>query len=386
MIYFDNAATSFPKPEEVVEAVVGTMTKTGANPGRSGHTQSVRAGEIVFEARRKLAVFFGVKNPMNIIFTSNATEALNLAIKGLLRKGDHVVTTSMEHNSVIRPLKRLESEGYIDITVLEGDEDGVVSVEELEQHVKSRTRAFVLNHISNVTGIVQPLEELCGFCREKGLITIADCAQSAGIIPLDMVKDNIDIVCFAGHKGLYGPTGTGGMVLREGFDHRLIKPLKEGGTGSLSDKEFQPEFMPDVFESGTLNTAGIAGLSAGIDFINSLPEGLGSVQLHKQTLQKYFIDKARKHVPGFITQSSPDGYGVVSFVLEGHSVSGITMKLSEKYGIMSRQGLHCAPLAHKRIGTFPEGTVRFSFSVFNTRQEADFSIEVLKKISESADE
>ncbi len=382
MIYFDNAATSYPKPPQVVEATVEYMTKIGSNPGRAGHSGSVGAGEIIFEARKRTADLFGVRSPMNVIFTSNATEALNTALKGLLRKGDHVITTSMEHNSVIRPLKRLESEGFIELSVLEGDQKGKVSTGDIERELCPQTRLFVFNHMSNVTGLVQPPEELCGFCREKGLITIADCAQSAGIIDINMGAGP-DIACFAGHKGLYGPTGTGGMVLRDDFDHKLINPLKEGGTGSLSDKIDQPDFLPDKFESGTLNVAGISGLLKGIEFLHSLPEKLASVRLHKQTLQKYFIEKAKKHVKSFVTQSETDGYGVVSFNIEGHSVSEVTEELSDKFGIMSRQGLHCAPLAHKKIGTFPEGSVRFSFSVFNTREEVDISLEALKKIAES---
>ena len=381
MIYFDNAATSFPKPPQVVDAVVEFMTKIGANPGRAGHSQSVKAGEIVFEARKKIARFFGVRSPMNVVFTSNATEALNTAVKGLLRDGDHVITSSMEHNSVIRPLNRLAQDGIITFSVLDGDERGVLSVEEVEKAIKPETRAVVLNHMSNVTGAVQPVRELGELCRSKGVLIILDCAQSAGIIPVDLAADYIDIACFAGHKGLYGPTGTGGMVIRDDFDYKRIKPLKEGGTGSLSDKTDQPVFMPDKFESGTLNVAGIAGLSAGIDFLNSLPEGLKSVQLHKQTLQKYFIEKAEKHVKGFVTQSETVGSGVISFIIEGLSVSEVTMKLSDEYGIMSRQGLHCAPLTHQRIGTFPEGTVRFGFSVFNTRDEIDAAVKALKEIA-----
>jgi cysteine desulfurase family protein len=380
MIYFDNSATSFPKPPAVIEAVTDYMTKIGANPGRAGHSQSVRAGEIVFEARKKLAKFFGVKSPMNVIFTSNATEALNLAIKGILKVGDHVITSSMEHNSVIRPLKRLEQDGIITLTVIQGDEKGNISSDDILSVLKPETKLVVFSHMSNVTGLVQPAADIGKACRKHGIVTILDCAQSAGIVPLDLNADNIDIACFAGHKALYGPTGTGGMIIADGFDFKMIRPLKEGGTGSLSDKTVQPDFLPDIFESGTMNAAGIAGLSAGIDFLNSLPEGLKSVQLHKQMLQKYFIEKAQKYIPGFITQSEKEGYGVISFTIEGFSVSEITMKLSDDFNIMSRQGLHCSPLAHQSIGTFPEGTVRFGFSVFNTREEVDISLKALQEI------
>jgi cysteine desulfurase / selenocysteine lyase len=380
MIYFDNAATSFPKPPQVIDAAVEYMTRIGANPGRSGHSLSFRAGEIVFEARKKLAKFFGVKNPMNVVFCSNATDALNLAIKGLVKKGDHVITSSLEHNSVIRPLKRLEKDKIIELTVLKGDERGVLSVEEIEQAIKPETKLFVLNQMSNVTGTVQPVREIGEFCRSKGIILIADCAQSAGIITINIELDYIDILCFAGHKGLYGPTGTGGMIIRDGFDFKKIRPLKEGGTGSMSESVNQPDFMPDIFESGTLNVAGIAGLSKGIDFLNSLPEGLNSLQLHKQTLQKYFIEKAKKYIKGFVTQSETNGLGIVSFTITGVSVSEVTERLSDSYGIMSRQGLHCSPLAHQIMGTFPEGSVRFGFSVYNTRDEVDAALQALKEL------
>nr|HXK49207.1 aminotransferase class V-fold PLP-dependent enzyme [Clostridiales bacterium] len=301
--------------------------------------------------------------------------------KGVLNRGDHVITTSMEHNSVIRPLKRLEKDRIITLTVLKGDESGVISTQEIEEATLGSTRLFVFNHMSNVTGAVQPAAEIGKFCREKGIITIADCAQSAGIIPVNAEKDCLDIICAAGHKGLYGPTGTGVMIVRDSFDFKKIKPLKEGGTGSLSDSTDHPEFMPDKFESGTLNVAGIAGLAKGVAFLNSMDGGLSSVQEHKRTLQKYFIEKAEKYVPGFRSLSAKDGFGVVSFAVEEFSTSELTQRLSEEFNIMSRQGLHCAPLAHQRIGTFPEGTVRFGFSVFNTREEVDLALEALRIIT-----
>ena len=379
-IYFDNAATSFPKPDTVIKAVLDYMTKIGANPGRAGHRLSMEAGEIVFKARKNISRFFGAKNPMNVIFGFNATDSLNLAIKGVLSEGDHVITSSMEHNSVIRPLKRLEQDGIIFLTILKGDEQGILSVEEIDYLINDYTKAVVINHMSNVTGVVQPIKAIGKYCKGKSIIFIVDCAQSAGIIPINMETENIDILAFAGHKGLYGPTGTGGMIISENFDHRRIKPLKEGGTGSLSDKIFQPDFLPDKFESGTLNVAGIAGLSEGVEYISSINNGANSILAHKKELQEYFVSTAEKEIEGFILYSPKDAPGVVSFKLGGISVSEITNRLSEEFGIMSRQGLHCSPLAHQRIGTFPEGTVRFGFSIFNTIEEIDIAINALKLI------
>ncbi len=379
-IYFDNSATSFPKPPAVVDSVVEYMTHVGANPGRSGHRLAAEAGNIVFQARKTISEFFGVKSPMNVIFSSNATDSLNLSVKGVLCQDDHVITSSLEHNSVIRPLKMLEEKGIINITILQGNDIGIISESELDAAKKNNTKAVIINHMSNVTGIVQPVKEIGKWCKKNNLIFILDCAQSAGIIPVDLKADNIDMIAFAGHKGLYGPTGTGGLIISDSFDVKKMSPLKEGGTGSMSDKTVQPNFLPDMYESGTLNVAGIAGLAKGIEFLNNMPEKLKSVQLHKNTLQKYFIEKAFKRIGGFKSYSAPSGLGVVSFTIDGLSVSEITRKLSDDFDIMARQGLHCSPLAHKRIGTFPEGTVRFSFSVFNTITEVDTALEALKMI------
>lgn len=382
LIYFDNSATSFPKPPAVIDAVVDYMTNVGANPGRAGHTKAMEAGKIVFEARKTLSEFFRVKSPMNVIFGSNATDSLNLAIKGVSCAGSHVIISSMEHNSVIRPLKRLENDGIAEFTVLQGNEYGIISEEELESAKRNNTKAVIINHMSNVTGVVQPVADIGKWCRKNNIIFILDCAQSAGIIPLDLKADNIDMIAFAGHKGLYGPTGTGGIIISDSFDIKKMSPLKEGGTGSMSDKIVQPNFLPDMYESGTLNVAGIAGLAKGVDFLKNFPGGSEAVADHKKELQKYFIEKASKKIEGFKSYSNPDGLGVVSFTIEGIPVSEITQKLSDDYNIMSRQGLHCSPLAHQRIGTFPEGTVRFSFSVFNTPAEVKFAVMALKKIKE----
>ncbi|PHS39889.1 MAG: cysteine desulfurase [Sulfurovum sp.] len=377
LIYFDNAATTFPKPETVIEAVVECMRMYGANPGRSGHWLSVKASDIVFKTRLALANLFGVSNPMHVVFESNATSALNLAIKGLLSGKGHVMTTSIEHNSTIRPLHRFEKDGVIILDILEGDSRGVVSVSEFKKAKKNNSKLVVINHMSNVTGVVQPIREIGKWCRENNIISIVDCSQSAGVIDIDLKKDFIDIVAFTGHKGLYGPMGIGGLVLSDSFDYRMIKPLKEGGTGSLSDEINHPCFLPDIFESGTLNVPGIAGLLKGIEYVTEFRE---EIETKKRELSRYFIAKALKKVEGIKIYSGMDSLGVISFTIKGLSPSHITNILSENYNIMSRQGLHCSPLSHRKIGTFPEGTVRFSFGVFNTTKEIDIAIKCLNKL------
>ncbi len=384
IIYFDNAATSFPKPECVTDAVLNYMTQIGANPGRSGHKLSIEAGHIVFKARKSIAALFGLKNPMQVIFTSNATEALNLGIKGILQEGDHVITTSMEHNSAIRPLHELEKQAFISLAIVQADKTGIIDPKKIKEAITVRTKAVVVNHASNVLGCIQPIREIGKICKANGVIFIVDCAQSAGVVPIDINRDNIDILAFAGHKGLYGPTGTGGMVIADDFDHKKIKPLKCGGTGSLSDKIDQPDFLPDRFESGTLNIAGLSGLFAGSQYIQKKPGGIKGIYSHKNELQKHFIQQAEMFVQNFICYSSSNlpSAGVIAFRLKNISVSEAAQILSDKFEIMCRQGLHCSPLAHQTIGTFPEGTLRFGFGIFNTKEEIDIAVHALKSISE----
>ncbi|OHD63022.1 MAG: hypothetical protein A2176_09355 [Spirochaetes bacterium RBG_13_51_14] len=380
-VYFDNAATSFPKPRAVVDAVVEYMTSVGGNPGRSGHSRSVGAGEAVFAAREAAAALFGVTNPMRVIFGSNATAALNLAIQGILREGDHAVTTAIEHNSTIRPLMEMERRG-VAVTVVSCPA-GIVDRDEFERSIRPETKLAVVNHASNAFGILQPIAEIGSICKRRGVILLADCAQTAGVIPIAMKDDHIDLLAFAGHKGLYGPTGTGGLAISDGFDHSLIRPLAFGGTGSNSDSVYQPDFLPDRFESGTVNAAGISGLCAGIRHIASIPDGIRGVQSRKRELVNYFIRGAEECIRGFMTYAPPGliETGVVSFNIAGMEPSDVAFHLAESHGVMCRSGLHCAPLAHRTMGTFPRGTVRFSFGIFNTKDEIDFAIGVLDEIS-----
>ncbi len=381
-IYFDNAATSFPKPKEVLEGVMAYMTRVGGNPGRSGHALSISAGEIVFSCREALAGLFGVSNPMRVIFCANATEALNLAIQGILKPGDHAITTAMEHNSTIRPLKELEKRIGIGLTVIPCPNHFRIDLEAFEKSIRPDTRLAVINHGSNVTGTLQPLSDIGQICERKGVLLVADCSQSAGTVPIDINGAKVDILAFSGHKGLYAPTGTGGLVLSDRFDFSVMRPLKYGGTGSDSDKLLQPDFIPDAYESGTLNVAGISGLLAGIKYILSLQNGLESIYQHKKDLAVHFATKAKETVGGFVgyVPSELIETGVVSFNIQGIDPSGVAQLLSERYNIHCRSGLHCAPLAHQTMGTFPVGTVRFSFGIFNLKKEVDAALNALSKI------
>lgn len=385
MIYFDNAATTFPKPPGVVEAVTRYMLETGGNPGRSGHRLSVEAGNTVFGAREKLAKLFGVSSPMRVLFTSNATDALNTAIQGMLADGGHAVTTSMEHNSCVRPLDALKRQGRADYTIVSASPEGALDPDDVKKAIRPDTRLVAVNHGSNVFGTVQPVREIGLVCRGMGVPFLVDAAQTAGIIPIDMNADSIDLLALAGHKALYGPTGTGALILGDHFDFNRLRPLRYGGTGSNSSSIEQPSFLPDRFESGTLNAAGIAGLSAGIDYLVSIKESVEGVNAHKRMLVDRFFEGAGA-LSSCVLPVAADRIctGVVSFNLAGVSPSDVAMKLCDEFGIMCRAGLHCAPLAHKTMGTFHEGTVRFGFGVFNTVNEVDAAIEALAGIERAA--
>ncbi len=379
-IYFDNAATSFPKPEIVIGKLNNYLINIGANPGRSGHSLSVKAGEAVFNARKQLAGLFGVKNPMRVVFGFNATDALNLAIKGTVKHGDHVITSSMEHNSTIRPLKQLEANGTISLTIVEADKNGTVNSQHIKESIRNSTSMVVINHISNVNGVIQPIAEIGEICRDNNLTFIVDGAQSGGYTPVNITDLKIDIYAFTGHKGLYGTQGTGGLIFANGFDYTKVEPLRTGGTGSRSSEITQPDFLPDRFESGTLNVGGVTALGAGVEFVKET--GVENICKHEQQLANYFHKKATDTIPGFKAFGfNKKNTGIISFRIAGISVSEIAGELSEKYGIMCRHGLHCSPLAHKTVGSFPEGTIRFSFGVFNTIEEVDIALKSIKEIS-----
>jgi cysteine desulfurase family protein len=382
MIYFDNAATSWPKPPRVLEAMSNFMTEVGGSPGRSAHRLSIEAGRIVYEAREVLARLFNVTDPLRVVFGLNATEALNLALQGVLRAGDHVVTSSMEHNSVMRPLRALEETGQVEITVVPCSSQGFLDPGDLESALRSNTRMIVLNHASNVVGSVLPVGEAGSIARRHGALLLVDAAQTAGAYSLDMNSMGIDLLAFTGHKALFGPQGTGGLCMGQRVAVADIEPVKRGGTGSRSEREEQPEFLPDMCESGTPNTVGLAGLLAGAEYV--IHEGVERIRAGEVELTRRLM-AGLLEIPGVTVYGGHDAElqtANVSFNIEGLAPSEVGLTLDEDYEVMSRVGLHCAPAAHRTIGTFPVGTVRFSLSYFNTTDEVDEALMAVRRIAQ----
>ena len=380
MIYFDNAATSWPKPPQVREAMNRFMEEVGANPGRSGHSLSVEAARIVYEAREALSTLFHVKDSSRIVFSLNATESINLALKGLLKYKDHVITSSMEHNSVMRPLRDLEKRG-IELTVVSCFEDGTMDPREVEKKIQSTTRMIVLNHASNVTGTFLPIREVGEMARGYNLLFLVDAAQTAGAYPIDVETDGIDLLAFTGHKSLYGPQGTGGLVIGERIKEKEMIPLKQGGTGSRSEFEEQPDFLPDRFESGTPNGVGIAGLLAGVQYV--LEKKVEQIRQHEIGLIQMLIEGLKEipRVKVYGPQNQGNRIATLSFNFTHLSPSDGASRLEKEFGILCRPGLHCAPSAHRTIGTFPEGTIRFGLGAFNNEEEIETAIHALFQIS-----
>jgi cysteine desulfurase family protein len=377
MIYFDNAATSFPKPQIVYNEIMDSMTNYGANPGRSGHKLALKASRGIFEARKSISELFHVKNPLDIIFTFNCTESLNIAIKGVLKPGDHVITTSMEHNSVLRPIMYLEKMG-IENTIVYGDKLGRIDPKEIEKSIRTNTKLIVTTHISNLTGTIMDTNSIGEIAKKHGIIYLLDAAQSAGVYDVDPTKMSIDMIAFPGHKGLLGPQGTGGLYIRDGLE---IAESFQGGTGSVSHLLTQPEDMPDKFESGTANTSGIIGLGAGVRYVMDI--GIDNIRKKEIAITEHFMDEAGKiegikiYGPKDILEHAP----VVAINIKDADSSEVSYILNEEYDIAVRPGLHCAPLAHKTIGTFDQGTVRFSFGYENTHEEIETALKALKEIA-----
>lgn len=378
MIYLDYAATSWPKPKEVLRAMTDFMEYSGGNPGRSGHRLSISAARIVFSAREAVAEFFGASDPMRVIFTANVTQALNLAICGLLKPGNHVVTSSIEHNSVMRPLRALEKKG-IQLTVVQCEADGRLNIEAMRAAITPGTRLVVVTHASNVMGTILPVKEIAAIAHQAGALFLVDCAQTAGAIPLDQVALGIDLLAFTGHKGLHGPTGTGGLVIGEQVDPMELQPMIRGGTGSRSEYEEQPDFLPDKYESGTVNSVGLAGLGAGVRWIQSI--GVESILMREEELAGLLIS-GLENIPGvtvYGTSNPTERMAVISCKIAGQTVSEVGMRLDDEFGILCRVGLHCAPSAHKTIGTFPEGTVRLAPGIFTSPEDIRAVIAAFKK-------
>lgn len=374
--YFDNSATSNPKPDIVIEKVTNVLKNLNGNPGRSAYNKAIKINREIFSVREKIAKFFNIKNPLEIAFTKNASESLNIAIKGCDFKNCHIITSVLEHNSVLRPLHFLEQEKNVTLSFITPK----ISEEELEKaildKINENTKAIVINHISNVTGYIFNIDIIGNICKKHNLLFIVDASQSAGFLDVDVIKNNIDILCFTGHKSLFGIQGVGGIYVNKSI---TIHPILEGGTGSFSKLERQPSVMPEALECGTLNTPGIISLGTGIDYINKI--GLNNIQKHEIELTNLFIENL-KNIDDIII------YGelnikrgpVVSINIKNITSSELSSILSEEYNICTRSGFHCAPLAHKFLKTYEIGTVRFSFGYKNTIEEINFATDKIKDI------
>jgi len=354
------------------------IENVGANPGRAAHQAAIESGRIVYQARESIAQILGAEDPMRVVFGANVTEALNLAIYGLLKVGDHVVTTSMEHNAAMRPLRYMESQG-VDLTVIPCTQEGLVAPEDIRQAIRPNTRLVIVNHASNVVGTIQPIDEIGRIVQDTHALFLVDTAQTAGSIPIDMQASAIDLLAFTGHKALCGPMGTGGLVIGSCVDIDEFEPLKRGGTGSRSEEEFQPTRCPDKYESGTLNVVGLAGLVAGIEWL--LERGIDSIRAHEMHLTQLLI-QGLCDMPGIQVYGTRDALrqtATVSFNIANMPCSEVGLRLDTEFGIACRVGLHCSPAAHRTIGTFPTGTVRLGLSALTTEQEI---IETLKAVRE----
>lgn len=387
-IYLDNASTTFPKPQVVADAVYQYITHAGTNISRG--TCATSSENLVYTTRELLCEFFGAEDSKNVIFTKNVTESLNIVIKGLLRSGDHVLVSAMEHNAVMRPLQQIGTEltadnapaDAITFSRIPCDAEGALHLDALPQRIRPNTRAIIMTHASNVCGTVQPLAEVGSFCQEHGLRFIVDSAQSAGILPLNMQELHIDALAFTGHKGLLAPQGIGGLLLREDIIDE-ISPLIVGGTGSLSHTERTPRFLPDKFEAGTLNLPGIAGLQAALIWLKQ--QSIDKIRTHELTLTQQFLDGLRQlEAQGLLRivgkRNCNNRLGVVSIATDKMDIAELAFILADKYAIATRVGLHCAPHAHKTLGTYPTGTLRISFGWHNTAAEVSAALHALREV------
>lgn len=376
MIYLDNAATTMKKPPAVVAAVTEALCSMG-NAGRGGHDASLDASRVIFNARQKLSDLFNGESPRQIVFTANSTESLNIAIKGVLEPGDHVITTALEHNSVLRPLYQLEDKG-VELAVIGSDKSGCVDYDDFEKAIKENTKAIVCTHGSNLTGNLLDIKKIGTIAKSHGLIFIVDASQTAGVFDIDVQDMNIDILCFTGHKGLLGPQGTGGMYVREGLH---VKPLLSGGSGVQTYSRNHPLEMPTALEAGTINAHGLAGLSAAVDYIKEI--GLEEIRRKEHELMTYFYNGV-KDVPGvkiYGDFSAEERCAIVTLNIWDYDSSEVSDALYTHYGISTRPGAHCAPLMHKALGTVEQGTVRFSFSHYNTIEEVNVAINAIKELA-----
>ena len=377
MIYMDNAATTMRKPEEVLQAVMNAMNSMG-NAGRGAHAASLDASRVIYNARDALARFFHAENPKQIVFTNNSTESLNIAIKGLLEPGDHVVTTMLEHNSVLRPLYEMEEKG-VELTFVKSDKVGRISYEEMEAAVKENTKAIICTNGSNLTGNYVDVKRVGEIAKRKGVLFVVDASQTAGVYPIDVQEMNIDVLCFTGHKSLLGPQGTGGMYVREGLQ---LRPLKSGGSGVLTYSRKHPVDMPTALEAGTLNGHGIAGLGAAVEYL----ERVGIDHIRETELKHMWkFYHGVKDIPGIKVYGDFETEvrcPIVTLNIGDYDSSEVSDELLMTYGISTRPGAHCAPLMHEALGTVEQGAVRFSFSHYNTEEEVEIAINAIKELAE----
>ncbi len=380
MIYVDNASTSWPKPEAVYTAMNDFLRKNAGNPGRGSHSMAFAAAQVIEETRMLLARLFNIPWPERIIFTLNCTHAINIGLKGLLSPGDHVITDSIGHNSLFRPLSKLERQGVKVERLRPSSVNGSISPEDIEKAMTPNTRLIVVTHGSNVTGLVQPIEKYGEVVRRHNITFMVDAAQTAGLYQIDVQASNIDLLAFPGHKGLFGPPGTGGLYISK---RTSLETLCEGGTGSYSEQEEQPDIYPDKYESGTVNSVGICGLGAGVKFI--LQQGIDNIRTHELKLVHQLIEGLSR-IEGVHIHRAKDWEEqapVISLTIDGYAPSEIGAILDQAFDIKLRTGLHCAPSVHKLIGTFPHGTVRLSPGFFNTEEEMNTVITAIEKIARS---
>jgi len=375
MIYLDNAATTWPKPESVISAVAESLKHSAANPGRSGHKMSISASEKIFLIREEIAALFGISNPGNVVFTMNATHGLNIVINGVLEKGDHVICTQMDHNSVLRPVYQRENE--IEISLAKANDEGYVDSEEIKRLIKPNTKLIAMTHASNVCGTIEPIKEIAKIAKEKGVLFLLDASQSAGILDINMERDGIDFLAAPGHKALYGPMGTGILLINTAHN---LKPLISGGTGSNSHLLYQPDELPDRFEAGTLNFPGICGLGAGVRFVSTL--GCDNIYRHEKKLCSFALDGILE-LPAYkiIGKKTTQGrVGTVSFVHQTLPSQAVSEYLNSSYNIATRSMYHCAYPSHASLGTKNSGTVRVSFGIFNTISQVKTLLYALEHI------
>ena len=381
-IYLDNASTTFPKAPTVATAMSDYITNRGININRGSYALAYDVEDIIYTTRQRLHPLFNGHDPAHVIFTQNVTMSLNMVIKGLLKAGDHVLVSSMEHNAVMRPLTQLLDEG-ITFDTIPCDSTGSIQMDSIEPLIRPNTVALIINHASNVCGTIQPLESIGPICKAHNLQFIVDAAQTAGVIPIDVKACHIDALCFTGHKGLLGPQGIGGIILTKEMAQTLT-PLIAGGTGSFSHLETMPTHMPDAFEAGTLNLPGIIGLNEGLAYIES--QGMENIHNHELVLTQAFLEGLQSidgiNIVG--KQNIQDRTAVVSITIDGMDPANIAYELESTYHIMTRVGLHCAPRAHQTLGTYPEGTVRFSFGYANTHKDVESALSALNTIVKSS--